>query len=256
MKKIYILMILWLLVLVMNLVLEPLYVIVHLVLIVLSILLMSITPTRLGFLLFLATTLIYGFSLTVVAFELGYFDTQQWEMITSHLVLTASLLLTWLLTNEVKSLGVEVKELRLRVKQLARYDEVTQSLSLEEFIERGALIETTLKRRNEPGMLVHFKMDQAIDPTIEKSLHLLFSEQLSKAIRTGYDLVSAPTKQDAVVLLQNTGAIGADIVLGRLRESLKAELNYIELPYSYEVMELDGIREQVQGLEMGSRGVR
>ena len=249
-------MIVWFLILMVNLVLEPFYVTLHLILITLAILLMSIIPTRLGYLLFLATTLIYGFSLTVVAFELGYFDTKQWEMITSHLVLTASLLLTWLLTNEIKNLGQEVKELRLRVKQLARYDEVTQLLSLEEFIERGALIETTLKRRNEPGILVHFKMNQTIDPAVEKSLHLLFSEQLSKAIRTGYDLVSAPTQQDAVILLQNTGAIGADIVLGRLRESLKTKLNYIELPYSYEVLELDGIREQIQALEMGSRGVR
>ncbi|KIL46707.1 hypothetical protein KP77_28340 [Jeotgalibacillus alimentarius] len=203
--------------------------------------------TKINFLIVLSIILVYGFSLTFYAQMNGIFSGGQYVLIAAHLLLTASLLILWLIVHDIKSLVEENKSLKERIMLLEKFDLNTKALSMPEFMERGLIIETAMKRRREQGRLLYFRVKDSVPVEARNSLRHYFVNTCLHTVREEFDLVTSPDQNEVFVLLQGTNAEGESIVINRLTEKLREHVNYIELPYniaSYEIGSLKNIMEQ------------
>lgn len=209
---------------------------------------MMFFKTGANFLIFLSAILIYGFGLTAYAISNQIFNEGQYAFILSHLALTLSLLLTWLVVHDVKALMQKNKTMQDRLMQLEKYDQQTKALSFQEFKERGLLIETGMRRRGETGQLLYFKMSKDVPLPVRSSLRHTFINICLSTVRSEFDLVTSPTEDEVLVLLQGTDQAGRDVVIKRLEEAVKAHVNFVSLPFevhSYELGSLEAIIDEL-----------
>ncbi|WEG16721.1 hypothetical protein PQ478_19785 [Alkalihalophilus pseudofirmus] len=246
--KLYFLLVMFCGVLLLHFLLPPILIILQFTVIFIAITIMVFLRTGINFLLVLTLILTYGFSLTGYSMINQIFDKGQYELILAHIMFTSSLLIIWLIVHEVKSLLIENKELLMRLKLLEKYDLQTSALSFPEFKERGLLIETGMKRRNETGQLLYFQMEEFVPITVRQSLHQEFIRKCLTTVRAEYDLVTSPSNLEVLILLQGTDAAGKEIVLKRLMHSMKENVNYIEVPFLLKSIEVGSLEDGLNKL--------
>ncbi|MBM7577867.1 hypothetical protein [Jeotgalibacillus terrae] len=246
-KRLYLLFLLWGVTFGLLALLPEGYASNHVMLVMLSLVLMVFFRTKINFLIVLSTIIIYGFGLTIYAQMEDIFSGGQYILIAAHLLLTASLLSLWLIVHDVKSLVEENKSLEERIGLLEKFDWNTKALSMPEFMERGLLIETAMRRRSEKGRLIYFNVKDSVPLTARDSLRHYFINTCLHTVREEFDLVTSPSQSEVFVFLQGTNTEGEAIVIERLKDKLREYVNYIELPYhitSYEIGNLKKIMEQ------------
>jgi hypothetical protein len=212
---------------------------IDLLIIIASITAMKTLSTSKNFILILAITLTTGFVLLFYQFFKGATLASQVDFIIQHVILTASLILIWLLFSTVKNLQAETTELKKRVSQLEKYEGSLHLLTNAEFVNRAQIISTGAKRRGEENYLILFTVTTT--GVTKESLHHVFSQALLSAVRAQFDLVTKLTDGSYLVYLQNTNEKGCHIVVNRLFQSLTKNLNAKELPVTYKVMKEDEI---------------
>jgi hypothetical protein len=222
--------------------------IIHITFIVLLLITMMFFKTGINFLLFLASMLIYGFGLTVYAFANELFDEGQYPLICYHLMLTGSMLLTWLTVHDIKSFVQTNLEMQTRIRELEKFDPGTNALSLQEFRERGVLIETGMRRRGEIGQLLYFKIKKDIPLPVRRSLRQEFIKCCLDSVRAEYDLVTSPTEAEVLILLQSTDVAGREVVLNRINGRTKKTLNFVQMPYEIQLFELENLEQKLDEL--------
>ncbi|GEM02485.1 hypothetical protein SAMN05421839_10545 [Halolactibacillus halophilus] len=196
---------------------------------IIGVILISLILTwRQLFLVVLSIILIVGFSLIFIT-EASIQN--QFDLIWEHILLSASLLLIWVITGVVKFLEQRLIDQEAKIKTLEKYQGSTEILSLDEFKSRVHLITRGTDRRKETNMVVEFSLTAV--KTTEKAMHAYIAETLLDSIRNEFDLVTKLDNKHYLVFLQDTSDIGVEKVTERFFNTIRHHLNEIELPVSY-----------------------
>lgn len=140
------------------------------------------------FLVVLTTILIVGFS---IFFITNQTLSNQYELIGEHVLLSASLLLVWVMATVLKRMETVLQHQRETIKKLEKYQGSTEILSNDEFRARVKLITKATDRRNAKNMVIEFTISTI--KTTEKAMHGYVAETILNTTRNEYDLV---TKSD------------------------------------------------------------
>lgn len=207
------------------------YLFIYALIVLISALLMNVLSTAKNFILILAIILTLGFTLVFLS---GTTLISQAILIGEYLLIMGALLLMWLLFAEVKKNDEERKELMKKAKELEKYIGSSNLLTSSEFENRVNFISTGTKRRNEDNYYVVFKPKEVNNAT--ESLSYLLQKIIIKTVRSNFDLVTKLNNHSYLVFLQNTNEVGCSKVIERIFRSLRTELNTIQLPIDYEVL--------------------
>lgn len=207
---------------------------------------MSITK---NFILILSVILIFGFFLLFYSFFRSSPLNIQIMYIVQQILLAASLILIWLLFNQIIRLREQLASLKHRVKELEKFEGSSNLLTVAEFSSRASLIKKGTKRRGEENCYILFTVSKS--GKTNRSMNHLLSEALLKTVRAQYDLVTDLRNDSFLVFLQNTKEDGCYIVIDRLFKLLRSQLNLIELPIKYEFIKEDEMShfEQKSGIK-------
>lgn len=208
------------------------YSFIYIGIILIAAVLMNVLSTSKNFVLVLTIILVLGFTLLSLS---GTMIVTQAILIGEYLLMMGALLLMWLLFAELKRNEKEQKELIIKVKELEKYIGSTNLLTTSEFEYRVRLISTGTQRRNEKNYYIVFK---SVDVNkASEALSFLLKQTLLKSIRTDFDLVTKLHDESYLVFLQNTRETGCFKVIERVFQSLRSELNLLELPINYEIFD-------------------
>ncbi|QDP41103.1 hypothetical protein [Radiobacillus deserti] len=222
---------------------------VNLSIILISIIIMNFFSTSRNFIILLSIVLLIGFILLFYGFFRRSSLQVQIDFVIQHIFLTASLIILWLLFAAVKKIQEDVKSLRQRVQELEKWDSTTNVLMPSEFLNRVNVISTGTKRRGETNYYVSFTV-HSLEHT-KDSMNHVFSTSILQAIRSEFDFVTKTSEHTFLVFLQNTNEQGCNIVINRLFDMLRNQLNFIEIPVSYEIIpeeEMDGLKRKTNGM--------
>lgn len=193
---------------------------------------MQFLSTSKNFILILILILGVGFSLAFLS------DTtmmSQLYLIGEYMLLTASLIIMWLLFSETKKLKDELEIMKEKAEELEKYVGSSNLLTRSEFINRIKFITTGTQRRGEENYYVSIKAD-ASDKTKE-AMSFLLMQTLLQTVRSDFDLVTKLADDSYLIFLQNTKKEGCLKVVERLFQTLRTELNVIQLPIQYEIFD-------------------
>lgn len=196
----------------------------------LSLLIMTIINEKFVFGYTISLILVYGAVLTVEAFLNKQPGNIQIMYIYTHLLVTSLLVLYWILLNQLKNIGYENIELKRQIQFLKRYNNDTEILTINEFMERASWLLKTSERQNNEAWLVEIIIhypNKLTHNNIQESLEYL----AGKTIRQKYDLVTSSNSR-IILLLQNASEDGVQIMLQRYYDQVKSELNLITPPYN------------------------
>lgn len=210
---------------------------------------MNVLSTSKNFILVLTIILVLGFTLVFLS---GTTLISQAILIREYLLIMGALLLMWLLFTEVRKNDKELKEFKIKAKELEKYVGSSNLLTISEFENRVKFISTGTQRRNEENYYVVFKPKEVNNAT--ESLSFLLKKTLLKTVRSDFDLVTKLTDGSYLIFLQNTKEKGCLKVIERLFQTLRTELNTIQLPLNYEVFDQEkGLayfeKNKVEGLK-------
>ncbi len=214
---------------------------IDLFIIVFTIIIMNLLSTSKNFILVLTITLSMGFALLFYSFFSASTISSQINFIIQHVVLSASLIIIWLVFSNVKRLQEETINLKKRILELEKYEGSLDLLTNSEFVNRAQIISTGTKRRGEENYYIMFTL--STEGLTKESMNHVFSQALLETVRAQFDLVTKLTNGSYMVFLQNTNEAGCQIVVNRLFQSLGKNLSQIELPITYTIMkeeEVDG----------------
>ncbi|WP_079506472.1 hypothetical protein [Mesobacillus jeotgali] len=217
------------------------YVIVFIYLIVLM-----NTSSAKNFITLLVISLTYGFGLTYYCFKNGFPIKDQIMYILLHLFLSAILLLLWLLFDRLKRILDEGEMLKLRVRELEKYNDIPHLLSINEFINQATILITGLKRRKEESYLL--KLNLVEEKITNYSVIQTIARICIDTIRINYDIITRYDDNTLLIFLQNTNQQGTDIVLNRIKDNIKRELVYI--PYSVDITTVETIESAFKNMNL------
>lgn len=204
---------------------------IFLLIILVATLLMNVLSTSKNFIMVLIIIFFLGFTLLSVA-ETTLMS--QIILIVEYLLIIGALLIMWLLFSEVKKSDEERRELKIKAKELEKYLGSTNLLTNFEFENRVNLISTGTQRRKEENFYIIFKSENVHSAT--DSLSFLIEKLLLKTVRSDFDLVTKLNDNSYLVFLQNTNETGCSIVVDRLFQLLRSELNIIKMPLDYKIL--------------------
>lgn len=192
---------------------------------------MNFLSTSKNFILILTIIFSVGFALVVLS------DTSiksQIYLIGEYTLLMAALFLMWLLFAEAKRNSQELTILRKKTEELKKYVGTSNLLTHSEFTNRIKVIMAGTQRRGEENFYISVKT--APSTTTKESMGFLLMQTVLKTVRSDFDLVTKLADGSYLVFLQNTKEEGCLKVVERLYQSLRTELNLIQLPISYEIL--------------------
>lgn len=210
---------------------------IDLLIILATIVAMNVMSTSKNFILVLSITLTTGFVLLFYHFFQGSTLASQLDYIVQHVLLTASLILIWLLFSTVKRLQEDLTGLKNRITELEKYEGSLHLLTNSEFVNRVQLISTGTKRRGEENYYVLFSLSTT--EVTKEAIHHVFSRGLLDAVRAQFDLVTKLADGSYLLFLQNTDENGCQIVVNRLFQALRKNLGQSELPVTYTIIKED-----------------
>ncbi|MCH1624601.1 hypothetical protein [Fredinandcohnia quinoae] len=197
-----------------------------------SIILMSIIHNRFAFLYLITSTLGYGAFITVFAFVSNVSAKSQLDYIYEHLLVTSFLLLFWILIHYLKKISYENTSLKKQLALLEKYDKRTNILTPYEFIYQAKwIIKSAI--RNGQAWLVKIEMTDNRKHT-KKNLQEYLETIVLSSVREQFDIVTAVPKK-IFFILKDTDETGVKIVLNRVQDKLKTELNTISPPYEVKI---------------------
>ena len=195
---------------------------------------MSITK---NFILILSVILLFGFFLLFYTYIRSSTLDIQIGYIVQQVLLAASLILIWLIFNQIIRVREQLASLKDRVNELEKFEGSSNLLTIAEFSSRVSLITKGTKRRGEENYYILFNVLNS--GKTNKSMNYVLSEALLNTVRAQYDLVTDLKNDSFLVFLQNTNEDGCYIVIDRLFKLLRSQLNLIELPLNYEFIKED-----------------
>lgn len=211
-----------------------------------SVVLFSFVSSNNGFVFFLVLTIGIGIYHTGVAFYTKASNLNQMGMILSYFVVIVGIALLWLLFYLIKSVQKEHHHMQKKVETLEKFEKNEHVFTKTEFLARTTLLYTGMRRRGEQGYLLMLELDGE-KKYIQSSLFHTMSQQALQSIRQEYDLVGKLSEHTLAILLQNTNEEGMKVVLTRLEENMKKELDLSLHPYTVNTKKLD---EQVYQMLM------
>ncbi|MBY0097338.1 hypothetical protein [Mesobacillus maritimus] len=214
---------------------------IDLVIILASIVAMNMLSTSKNFILVLTITLTTGFVLLFYQFFKGATLSSQIDYILQHILQTASLILIWLLFSTVKGLQEDVTVLKKRINELEKYEGSFHLLTRQEFKNRVQIISTGTRRRGEENYFVLFTLSR--NDVTKDALDHVFSQVILDTVRAQFDLVTKLEDGSYLLFLQNTDENGCQIVVNRLFQSLRKNLEQSELPVSFTISKEDEINK-------------
>ena len=218
-----------------------------LVLIASSILLLSFTNIKFLFPIIITVILGFGAFLTGYAFFSAHQENIQFYFMYIHLLLTAFLLLYWVLVYYLKKTVNESNQLSEKVKLLEKYDVSTKLLTKHEFLDQSKIVQKGAIRRNESLWLLVLELNLENKNTLSTLKHKL-SQIVFSSIREEYDFVTA-TNKGILILLQNTNENGVAVVLDRIHSKSHTVFNQIQPPYQYKHRQISSIDQIIEEVE-------
>ncbi|GGE32619.1 dGTP triphosphohydrolase [Pullulanibacillus camelliae] len=212
---------------------------VDIVIVVTAIIIMNVLSPSKNFIISLSIVLALGFFLLFYCFFTRASLAVQMTLMIEHILLTASLILMWLIFALIKRLLKDIEDLRRRVIELEKFDGASALLTQSEFMNRVSLITTGTKRRGETNFYLKFRV-HVRENTID-AMHYIFAEALLHSVRHQFDLVTRLSNDHYLVFLQNTNEQGAHTVVDRLFHTLRHQLNLLDIPVTYEMYHEDAI---------------
>ncbi|ALV22018.1 hypothetical protein [Carnobacterium antarcticum] len=194
-------------------------------------LIMNFLSTSKNFILILTIIFSTGFSLAVLS---GTSIKSQTYLIGEYILLMAALILMWLVFAEAKRNSEELTSLRKKAEELEKYVGTSNLLTHSEFTNRIKVIMAGTQRRGEENFYISVKTTPL--NTTKESMNFLLMQTLLQTVRSDFDLVTKLADGSYLVFLQNTKKEGCLKVVERLYQSLRTELNLIQLPISYEIL--------------------
>ena len=240
-QKMYLLLVLLGILVLFHLLLPQAFTITNVVLTIVAVLVMMVNRTKINFMILIAVSLIYGFGLTLYSQMEQIFNEGQYLFMASHLLMTATLVVLWLLIHYARTVADEVNAMQAKIALLEKYEDGGRALSYQEFVERGTSVEVAMKRRREEGRLILFRMHPSVPEQTVKSLRTAFVDICLDSVRDDFDLVHARSDREVLVLLQNTDEQGVDVVNNRVKARMHHHLNFRDLPYSFEVFSIGSL---------------
>ncbi|WP_165820806.1 hypothetical protein [Pueribacillus theae] len=216
----------------------------------LSILFMALVRERFAFLYAVTLVLCYGIFLTVQAFLHIETSDVQLLYVYNHLLFTSFILSFWILLNYIKKIGYKVDGLIEQVHELQKYNQKTGILTRNEFMNQAEWVIKSIARGHGEAWFVEITITYK-NKRIQKNLQELLEKVVLQSIREKFDLVTA-TKNTIYILLKDTHEEGVEIVLNRIHELSKKELNFVDTPYKIkmemvkELSQLSKVREEAE----------
>ena len=151
----------------------------------------------------------------------------QLGLIEQQVILIVLGTVTWGMGVYVRGFVEEVRALRTRTAELEKYSPQTRLLTLNEFKNEARMASAIAKRRGERNVLLRltlrdFALDGAAGRTSARLMSIL-SEAILSSVRSDFDIAGYLPPHTAVVLLQNTDANGAQILVDRIMATLRKQ---------------------------------
>jgi hypothetical protein len=212
-----------------------------------SVLLLSFTHLNFLFPIVISIILGFGAFLTGYAFLFGDQDNVQISLMYLHLLLTAFLLLYWVLVHYLKKTLSENKQLAEKVKSLEKVDAATKLLTKNEFLDQAKIVQKGAARRGESLWLLTLELSP-VNKTVLAALRHKLAQIVFSSIRQEYDFVTA-TKKGIIILLQNTSENGIEVVQKRIDSKSHTAFNQIKPPYQVKQKRITSIEQISKEME-------
>jgi hypothetical protein len=204
-----------------------------------------------NFVTLLISILGYGSILTLYAFFTGSTIETQLGFIKIHIFQSISLILVWLLVAHIKRIIDEMEILKARVSELEKFDTYPNLLSMNEFLHQAQISLIGMKRRKESGYLIKIRTEAGSNTYL--SAFKTFLTVCLETVRNGFDLVTKEQEESIFVFLQNTNEDGCHIVIKRIKDNLSPYFNTVDVPFSFEFIEIDTIESAMDELHHGRK---
>jgi hypothetical protein len=215
---------------------------IDLFIIVFTVITMNILSASKNFILVLTITLSTGFAFLFYSFFNDSTISSQVNFIIQHVLLTACLIIIWLIFSTVKNYQEDITDLKKRISELEKFEGSLSLLTNSEFVNRTQIISTGTKRRGEVNYYIFLTLSTS--GVTKESMNHVLSQALLETVRAQFDLVTKLSNGSYLVFLQNTNENGCLIVVNRLFQSLRKNLGQNALPVTYTIVkedEVDGV---------------
>lgn len=178
-----------------------------------------------GFIIIVSEALLAGFITTGAGFHKLWTLFQQVELIKRLSIFNAAVGVIWLTIVELKEILEQVKEISQLLKKLAKYEREAAVLTLNEFLYQAEHLHTAMQRRSETGFFLIITIRPGNRRFALPTLFSTISHAAVLATRKKYDLVAKLSEEKLIIMLQNTGSNGCQIVVDRLVQLLHRNIN-------------------------------
>lgn len=203
----------------------------------LSFISIGLSGKRYSFVYLVSATLALGFGFLFYALYNQSSLEQQFLFIFNHLLVCATILMFWFIDKQYKSTFIENKDLKLKVVELEGYKNIPSILSYTQFLSHVSYILASSKRRGEKNYLLKISVHEHIN-NISSVEHILI-DSVIKNFRESFDLITQNDKNQVLVFIQNTTEEGANIAIGRLRDTLHTRIELKLLPFNFYLYEIE-----------------
>lgn len=140
-----------------------------------------------------------------------------------QVVITLGVILAWTCGYSIQGNRNELHQLKKKIGMLQKVEENTGVLTFNEFLVQAHLLYTGMKRRNEEGFLIRLHFHKEELPFKARIINERLSKLILNSIRAEYDIACHLNESSILIFLNNTSDRGVEIVLDRIRQSLKKE---------------------------------
>lgn len=226
-------------------------VLIHIVVLASMIIILFLIKWNWSFMFIVSTTLLYGFTLTGLAFTGNYIQQQQIEFILMTTVYFVSILSVWYSAHHLQKLKITLEFEKLKNFELQKFVSThSRLLTNKEFSERVSINLVGLKRRNEMGFLMQISIK--VKKNKEQIYKKILAEVIEDSTRDQFDFFTLTDASTFLVFLQNTSEDGCQIVQSRVLDKLREKVNITELPVDFTTKRVEYLQDTLSHLEVGS----
>ncbi|MBR8661485.1 GGDEF domain-containing protein [Brevibacillus sp. NL20B1] len=178
-----------------------------------------------SFTLLVAVILLHAFFAVAQGWKLGWDIGTQSQSIVYQLAVLVLMAASWAQATELRRWARQYEEAQRQIAALRKMDEAVSVLSANEFKDRLKAIMVSLRRRNEPGMIVFVPVPSYVDGfggqryTPETVLQVV-GEAALKSVRDQFDIVGRISPSTIAIVLQRCDREGAHRMLRRFHRLL------------------------------------
>jgi GGDEF domain-containing protein len=183
-----------------------------------------LSPLR-SFALLVAIILVHAFAAVAEGWKFGWDLVTQFQSIVFQLVVLGITAASWAQATELRKWARSYEEAQRQVAALRKTDEAVSVLSANEFKDRLKAIVVSLRRRNEPGVVIFVSIPSRVIGfggrryTPEAVLQLVGETALA-SVRDQFDIVGRISHSTIAIVLQRCDRVGAPRALQRFHRLL------------------------------------